>query len=62
MFSNRIIAVGISVRARNFSDNCAVLGYYVASGVNFIWAFEDNLPAQSSEIKHPKSDKEISEF
>ena len=62
MLSNRKFAVGISVRARKSSENCALHGCYAASGGNFVPTFQDNLPARSSGIKQPKSATESSGF
>ena len=41
----------ISGFRRKVSENCPVLGYYAASGGNFLPTFRDNLSVPSSRVK-----------
>jgi len=40
-------------------ENRALLGYYAASGGNFLQMFQDNLLVPSSWIKNPRGPKRI---
>jgi len=42
----------ISGFRREGDENCALLGYYAASGGNFLPTFWDNLSAPSSGVKN----------
>jgi hypothetical protein len=44
----------ISGFRREVAENCALLGCYSASGVNFLPTFRDKLPVPSSGSKHSK--------
>ena len=51
---NIIRQVVISGFCHEVDENCALVGYYVASSSNFLLMFWDNLSIPSSVLKNPK--------
>jgi hypothetical protein len=49
MYEHRLCV--ISGFRREVGENCALLGYYAASGANFLPTFRDNLSGSSSGFK-----------
>jgi hypothetical protein len=52
--SNTLSKYVISGFRREVDENCALVGYYAASGGSFLPTFRDNLTVPSSWVKNPK--------
>ena len=67
-YSNPHVCCNVSVAAkyvvgsvpsrllRAVDENCPLLGYYTASGGNFLPTFRDNLLVPSSRLKNPRKE------